>query len=110
VDDAERAGIGVIDANLLGRELVFDEFIFDAIVGQRTRGVETERLEVARKHLHGRNPAFLDRFHKLGPGSEWKIVAAPQSQPLGIGEIVHRCGAGRGDVDHAGIRQGMLEP
>ena len=30
--------------------------------------------------------------------------------PLGVGEIVHRGGAGRGDVDHAGIRQGVLEP
>ena len=32
----EGAGIGVIDADLLGRELVLDELVFDAFVGQRT--------------------------------------------------------------------------
>src|SRR6267142_5247794 len=29
---------------------------------------------------------------------------------MGIGEIVHCGGAGRGDINHAGIRQGVLEP
>ena len=110
MDDAERAGIGVVDANLLGRELVLDEFVLDALVGQRARRVETERLEVARQHLHGRDAALLDRLDELGAGGEREIVAAPQSQPLGVGEIVHRRGAGRRDIDHAGIRQGVLEP
>jgi len=32
VDDAECAGIGVVDADLFGRELVLDEFVFDALI------------------------------------------------------------------------------
>ena len=38
-----------------------------------------------------------------------KSVAAPQAEPLRIGEIVHRGGAGRRDVEHAGIRQRVLQ-
>jgi hypothetical protein len=30
MDDLERAGIGVVDANLLGRERVLDQLVFDA--------------------------------------------------------------------------------
>ena len=110
MDDAERTGIGIIYADLFGRELVLDQLVFDTLVGQRASGIETERLEVARQHFHRCNPTLLDRLDELGPGREWKIVAAPQSQPLRIGEIVHRGGASRGDVDHSGVRQGVLEP
>ena len=34
VNDAERAGICIVNANLLGRELVLDQFVFDSIVGK----------------------------------------------------------------------------
>ena len=107
---AERAGIGVVDADLLGRELVLDQLVFDALVGERARRVEAERLEIARQHLHRRDAALLDRLDELGAGGEREVVAAPQAEALGIGEIVDRGGAGRGDIDHAGIRQGVLEP
>ena len=106
----ERAGIGVVDADLLGRELVLDQLVFDALVGERARRVETERLEVARQHLHRRDAALLDRLDEFGAGGEREILAAPQSETLGVGEVVDRGGAGRGDVDHAGVRQGVLEP
>src|SRR6266702_1845563 len=72
MDDAERAGISVVDTNLLGRELMFDEFVFNSLVGQRARSIEAERLEVARQHLHRRDSALLDRLDELGPGGEWK--------------------------------------
>jgi hypothetical protein len=39
VDDGEGAGIGIVDARLLRRELVFEQLIFDAVVGQRSRGI-----------------------------------------------------------------------
>ena len=107
---AERAGIGVVDADLLGRELVLDQLVFDALVGERAGRIEAERLEIARQHLHRRDAALLDRLDELGAGGEREIVAAPQAEPLGIGEIVHGGGAGRRDVDDAGIRQGVLEP
>ena len=48
--------------------------------------------------------------HELGAGGEGKVLAAPQAEPLGIGEIVHRRGARRRDVDDAGIRQSVLQP
>ena len=110
MDDLERAGIGVVDADLLRRQLVLDKLVFDALVGQRARRVEAERLEIARQHLHGRDAALLDRLDELGPRGEREVVAAPEAEALGIGEIVHRGGAGRRDIDDAGIRQGVLEP
>jgi hypothetical protein len=77
VNYPERAGVSIVDANLLRRELVFDELVLDALVGQRARCIEAERLEVARQHLHRRNTALLDRLDKLGPGREWEVITAP---------------------------------
>jgi hypothetical protein len=42
MDDAKRAGIGVIDADLLVGEPMFDQFIFDA-VGRRASGPRRDR-------------------------------------------------------------------
>ena len=33
MDNAECAGIGIVDANLLGRKLVFEQFVFDTLIG-----------------------------------------------------------------------------
>src|SRR5882724_2885421 len=110
VDDRERAGIGVVDANLFGRELVFEQFVFDALIGERAGRVEAERLEIARQHLHCGDAALLDRLDKFGTRGKREVLAAPETEALGISEIVYRGGARRRDIDHAGIRQGMLEP
>ena len=110
VNDREGAGIGVIDAPLRVGELVLDQLVFDAVIGERARGVEAERAQVAGEHLHRRDAAGLDRLDELGPGREWEILAAPQAEPLGIGQIVDRGGAGRRDIDDAGAGQRMLEP
>src|SRR5712664_2141444 len=110
VDDAERPGISVVDADLFRRELVFDQFVFDTLVGERARGIKAERLEVARQHLHRRDAALLNRLDKSGTRRKREIVATPQAEALGIGEIVHRRGAGCRNIHNAGIRQGMLEP
>ena len=110
MDDREGAGIGVVDADLLGRELVLDQLVLDALVGQRAGGVEAERLEIARQHLHRRDAAGLDRLDELGARGEREILAAPQAEPLGIGEIVDGGGAGRRDVDDARVGQRVLQP
>ena len=110
VDDAERARIGVVDAALLRREPVFDELVRDAFVGERARGVEPERLEIAGEHLHGGDAAGLDRLDELGARRERKIRPAPQAEPLRIGEIVDRGGARRRDIEHAGVGKRVLEP
>src|SRR6516165_8898167 len=47
VDDLERGRIGVVDADLLVGELMFEEFIFDAREGERAGRIKAERLEVA---------------------------------------------------------------
>ena len=106
VDDLEGARIGVVDADLLGRELRARQLVFDAFVGERAGRIEAERLEVAGQHLHGGDAAGLDRLDELGAGGEREIRAAPQAEPLRIGEIVDRGGAGRRDVEHAGVRAG----
>ena len=109
VDDRERPGIGVVDADLLVGELVLDQFVFDALVAERARRIEAEGLEVARQHFHRRDAAGLDGFDELGPRGEGKILAAPEAEALGIGEIVNGGGAGRRDIDDARIRQRVLE-
>ena len=92
MDDRERTGIGVVDANLLGRELVFDQLVFDALVGERARRIEPERLEIARQHFHRRDAALLDRLDKFGTRAKREVLATPETETLGVGEIVH-CGA-----------------
>ena len=109
VDDAERPGIGVVDADLLVGEPVLDQLIFDALVAERAGRIEAERLHVARQDLHGRDAAGLDRLDELGPRGEGEILAAPEAEPLGIGEIVDGGGAGRRDIDDARVRQRVLK-
>ena len=92
-----------------GVSCVLEQLVFDAVKGERAGGVEAERLEVARQHLHRRDAAGLDRLDELGAGGEREIFAAPEAEPLGIGEIVDRRGAGRRDIDDARVRQGMLQ-
>ncbi len=109
MNDLEGAGIGVVDADLLGRERVLDQLVLDAFVGQRPRRIEAERLEIPGQHLHGGNAAGLDRLDELGARGEGEVLAAPQAEPLGVGEVVHGRGARGGHVDDAGIGQRMLQ-
>ena len=46
---------------------------------------------------------------ELGAGGEGEVLAAPEAEPLGIGEIVDRGGAGGRDVDDARIGQRVLQ-
>jgi hypothetical protein len=77
MDDRERTGIGIVDTDLLGRELVLEQFVFDALVGERASRVEAERLEIARQHLHRGDTAFLDCLDELGTRGKREIVTAP---------------------------------
>ena len=104
MNDREGAGIGVVDADLLGCEPMFDQLVFDAFIGERAGRIEAERLQIARQHLHRRDAAVLDRLDELGAGGKRKVLAAPETKPLGIGEVMNRGGAGGRDVDHAGVR------
>ena len=108
VDDLERAGVGVVDADLLRCQLVLDELVFDALVGERTRGVEAERLEIACEHFHGGDTAGFDRLHELAARGEREVLAAPQAETLRIGEIVHRGRAGGRHVHDAGVGQARV--
>ena len=109
MDDREGAGIGVVNADLLVGEFMFDQLVFDAIIGQRTRRIEAECLEVARQHFHRRDAAGFDRLDEFSACRERKVLAAPQPEALGIGQIVNRGRTGRRDVDDARIRQRMLQ-
>ena len=109
VDDLECARIGIVDAHLLGSEPVLNQLVFDLLIGERAGRVEAERLQVSGEDFHGRDTARLDRFDELGAGGEGEIRAAPQTEALCIGEIVHRSGAGRRDIEHTGVWQGMLK-
>jgi hypothetical protein len=77
MDDLERASIGVIDADLVRRELVLQELVLDAFVRERAGGVKAERLKIAGEHLHGRDTTGLDRFDKLSTRRERKICSTP---------------------------------
>ena len=110
VNDLEGLGIGVIDADLFGRQLVLDDLDLDAFVRERPRDIEAERFQIARQHFHGGDAARLDGGDKIGAVREGKIRAAPKAETLRIGEIVHGRGAGRRDIDDARLRQRMLKP
>jgi hypothetical protein len=90
-------------------ELVLDQLVFDAVIGERAGGVETERTQIAGQHLHRRDTAILDRLDELGARGEGEVLAAPKTEPLGVGEIVDGRRAGGRDIDHARIRQGVLQ-
>jgi hypothetical protein len=109
VDDLKTARPCVVDAGLFGGEPVLDQLVLDPLIGERARCVEAERLEVACEHLHGGDTAGFDRLDELSAGGERKICAAPQAEPLGIGEIVHCGGPRRRHVHHAGIWQRVLQ-
>jgi len=109
VDDLEGTGIDVVDARLLGRQRVLDDLVLDAVVGEGAGGVEAERAKITGEDLHRRHAAGLDRRHELGACREGEVVAAPQAEALGVGEVLDGGGAGRRDVEHAGIRQRVLD-
>ena len=109
VDDLEGVGIGVVDADLLGREPMLDDFVFDALEGQRARGVEAERLEIAGQHFHGGDAAAFHGRDKIRAGRERKITGAPQAEPRGIGEVLNRRGAGGRDIENARVMQRVLQ-
>ena len=109
VDDLEGVGIGVVDADLLGREPVLDDLVFDPLEGERAGGVETERLQVAGQHLHRGDAAPFHRRHEFGPRRKRKITGAPEAKPRCIGEVLHGRGARGRDVEDARVIQRMLK-
>lgn len=90
VDDGESPSIGIIDGTLLRGKRMLDQFIFDAVVRQRPRGVEAEGAEISGQHFYGRDSARLDGLDELGAGHEWEVFAAPRAEPLRIGKVVNR--------------------
>jgi len=110
MNDLEGAGKGIIDADLLRRERMFQNSDLDAFVREGARGIEPKGFQIAGEHLHGGNTAGLDRLHELRTRRKRKIRAAPQPKPLRIAEILHRGRAGCRNIDDAGFGQGMLKP
>ena len=78
-------------------------------------GVETvfcagaKKSEIARENLHRGDPSGLDGLHEFRPRREGEILPAPESKTLRVSQIVD-CRRPRGrDIDHAGIRQPVLQ-
>lgn len=69
---------------------MFEKFVFDALVGERSGGIEAKCLQIAGQHFHCRDAASLDRRNEVGAFVEWEIRAAPQAEPLCIGEVFRR--------------------
>src|SRR3546814_14777810 len=105
----ERAGIGVIDAGLLGCQPVFDDLIFDPFVGQRASGIEAERFEVAGEHFYRGDATGLDCLHEPGAVGERDVFATTQDEPVGRRAVVHRRRARRRDGEDAGIGKRRLQ-
>ena len=108
MNDRPGIGIGVINGNLFGRQLVAQDVVFDPGEAERTRHVEAGRLEVACDQLHGSNAAGADLGDEClarGEGS----LGAPEAEPDGIGKVVDLGGpCGRG-VEHPGLGKAVLE-
>ena len=110
VDDLEGAGIGVVDAPLFRRQLVFEDLDLDPVIGERPGLVEAEGLEVARDHLHGGNAAGFHRGDEFDAGLERGLAGGPETEPAGVGEAGDGGGAGGGHIGDARVRQRVLEP
>src|SRR3546814_14421782 len=59
-------------------------FPYTTLFRSRAGGIEAERLEIARQHLHRRDPARFDRRDEIGALIEGEVCAAPKAKPLGI--------------------------
>ena len=110
VDDLEGAGIGVVDAPLFRRQLVFEDLDLDAVIGERPGLVEAEGLEIARDHFHRRDSSRLHGGDELDPGLERRLAGGPETQSPCIGEAGDGGGAGRRDIGDARVGQRVLEP
>ena len=51
MDHGERGRVSIIDAPLFIGELMLDQLVFHPVVGERARGIEAERAEIASEHL-----------------------------------------------------------
>ena len=109
VDDLKGVGIGVVDADLLRRQPMLDDLVFDALERQRARGVEAERLQIAGQHLHRGDAAAFHCRDKIGARRKRKITGAPEAEPCRIGKVLDRRGAGRRDVEDARVMQCVLQ-
>ena len=110
VDDLEGAGIGVVDAPLFRRQLVFEDLDLDPVIGEGPGLVEAEGLQVARNHLHCRDAAGFHRGDELDAGLERRLAGGPETQSPCIGEAGDGGGAGGRDIGDARVRQRVLEP
>ena len=77
MNDLKGTGVGVINADLIRRELMFQKFVDDAFIGERPRGIETECFQVPGQNFHGGDAALLDGADKLRAVGEGEIRAAP---------------------------------
>ncbi len=108
VNDAPGVGIGIVDRDLLARQLVAQDLIFDAGEAERPRGVEAERLQVAGHQLHRRDAALADARNELLTVAKGRF-RAPEPEPHGISEVVD-VGRARGrGIEDAGAGQVVLE-
>ena len=89
---------------------MFEHFVSDAVVGKRAGGIEAQRFQIAREHLHRGDAAGLDGLDEFRTIGEGEGVVAPETEPLGIGEVLDRRRARRGDIEDAGVRQSVLQP
>ena len=77
MDDRERSGVGVVNADLLVGQPVLDQLVLDAFIGERAGRIEAERLEVARQHLHRGDATRLNRLDELHARCEREVFPAP---------------------------------
>lgn len=89
---------------------MLNQLVLDPVIGQGSGGIEAEGAKIAGQHLHRCDTAGLDGSDEFGPGGKREILAAPQAETLGIGEIVDGSSACRRDVDDSSAGEGVLEP
>ena len=75
VDHLEGAGIGVVDAPLLGCQGMFEQLDLDPVIAERSGLVEPERFQIAGHHLHRRHPAGLHGGDEIGALFEGRLAA-----------------------------------
>ena len=101
MQDLEDVGIAVVMGDLVRREVDLKDIVADALERDGPRHVEPERLEVAGHHFHGRHTALLHLGVEMGSRPEGRIGATPQTETVGIAEILDAGGRGGRSIDDA---------
>jgi len=108
MDDRPGVGISVVNGDLFGCQIMFQDVVFDACEAECARLIEAKCLEIARHEFHRSDAPCPDLADEIFPVGK-RGARSPQTKPHGIGKVVDLRGSGRRGVENPGIGQIVLQ-